>query len=344
MIKKILFPIVLIAILSSCSGGGTVLPSATGTRYEVLIVMDDNYWKAPSGRAVVGLINQSMPNMPQPEPMMDISQIKTSEFGDLLKPSRNILFVEIDPRFETPKIIFGKNTWSRPQAVVKIQAANDSAMEQLVKNDGQRILGYFLDSERERSILLGKNYINSKASNELEKMFGIQIDVPTELSKIHKTENFFWITNDHARIRKDLIVYSYPYTDKKMLTKEFLIARRDSVMKSNLPGEFKGSYIGTELKYDDPQFRAININNTYCAELSGLWKMINGGSMGGPFYSQTRIDEINQRVITVEGLVFAPGSKKRNHIRQLEAVVYTTLLPQEVNALKEVSVVANKQQ
>ena len=70
--------------------------------------------------------------------------------------------------------------------------------------------------------------------------------------------------------------------------------------------------------------------------------MFNGGSMGGPFYSHTRVDEINQRVITVEGFVFAPGTKKRNHIRQLEAAVYTVKLPQEINAIKEVSVVAEK--
>ena len=70
--------------------------------------------------------------------------------------------------------------------------------------------------------------------------------------------------------------------------------------------------------------------------------MMNGAAMGGPFYSHTRLDEINQRVITVEGFVFAPGTKKRNAIRQLEAAIYTMKLPQEINALKEVSVTAEK--
>ena len=72
--------------------------------------------------------------------------------------------------------------------------------------------------------------------------------------------------------------------------------------------------------------------------------MVNGGSMGGPFYSHTRLDEINQRVITVEGFVFAPGTKKRNHIRFLEAVLFTAKLPQDINSLKEVSVVADKKE
>ena len=70
--------------------------------------------------------------------------------------------------------------------------------------------------------------------------------------------------------------------------------------------------------------------------------MKNGASMGGPFYSHTRLDEINQRVITMEVFVFAPGKKKRNPIRQLEAVLFSAKLPQEINALNEVSVVAEK--
>lgn len=342
MIRNIIFPLLLSLVLISCGQSGVVLPSATGTRFEILIVMNDDDWKAPSGRAVVALFDQDMTYLPQPEPIMDISQLSFSEFSDLLKPSRNILLAETDPRFVQPKIIYGKNTWSQPQAVVRVQAANDSVMEQIFRKDGSKIVAYFLDSERERSIQLGKNYLNNKVMNEVEKLFGIKIDIPTELSNVVQKPDFYWITNDHARIRKDIVIYSYPYTDKKMLTPESLIATRDSIMKANLPGEFEGSYMGTELKHHTPEFRAVNKDNTYCAEITGLWRMFNGGSMGGPFFSHTRVDEINQRVITIEGFVFAPGSKKRNHIRQLEAVVYSAKLPQEINAINEVAVVAEK--
>jgi hypothetical protein len=103
-------------------------------------------------------------------------------------------------------------------------------------------------------------------------------------------------------------------------------------MKANVPGEFKGSYMGTEYKYHDPIFKEIWVNGGYCAELRGLWKVLNGGAMGGPFYSHTRLDEINQRVITIEGFVFAPGVKKRNPMRQLEAIIFSAKLPQEINA------------
>lgn len=342
MYKNFALTIVLSLILFSCGKSGVVLPSATGTRYEILVVMDQTAWKAPGGRALVALLDQDMKAMPQAEPVLSIMYCQPKDFGDILKPSRNILITEINPRFEIPKITYGRNTWSQPQSIVKIEVASDSALTVLLKESGNKVLDYFLTTERNRQIEIGKNYINHKAKNEIETIFGIQVDVPSELTKVTKRTDFYWITNDHHHTRKDMVIYSYPYRDKNTFTKEYLIAKRDSFMKANIPGEFEGSYMGTELVHYQPIFREINVNDTYCAELSGLWRMFNGGSMGGPFYSHTRVDEINQRVITVEGFVFAPGAKKRNHIRQLEAAIYTVKLPQEINAIKEVSVVADK--
>ena len=81
--------------------------------------------------------------------------------------------------------------------------------------------------------------------------------------------------------------------------------------------------------------KEIRVNKSYCAEVRGLWKMKNGGAMGGPFVSHTRLDEINHRMITIEGFVFAPGTKKRNPMRQLEAIIYSAKLPQEITERKE---------
>lgn len=342
MIKNLALTFSLAILLYACGNTGVILPSATGTRYEILVVMDEASWKAPSGRALVELLDQDMKALPQAEPVMSIIHCTRSQFGDILKPTRNILITEISARFDAPKITYARNTWSRPQSVVKIEAPNDSVFAETIRRVGDNILEYFLKTERTRQIELSKAYVNHKAIPQIEKIFGIQVDIPSELSKIVTGKDFFWATNNHHHIRKDMVIYSYPYTDKNTFTKEFLIGKRDSVMKANIPGEFEGSYMGTELKHYDPIFREINVNDTYCAELRGLWRMFNGGSMGGPFYSHTRLDEINQRVITVEGFVFAPATKKRNHIRQLEAAVYTVKLPQEINAIKEVSVVADK--
>ncbi len=339
--KFFVFIISLVA-LYSCTNSGNTLPSVNGSKYEILVVISDTAWKAPSGRALVDLLNRDMECLPQSEPVMAVSHCNRAGFSNFLKPSRNLLLCDISDKYTQPKITYTKNMFASPQSVVKITAPDDSSFTATVKEYGEQILGYFLLTERERQIAFNKDYTNESAKAEIEKLFGIQIDIPQGISKVTKGKDFYWITNDNPTTRQDIVIYSYPYKDKNTFTKEYLIAKRDSVMKANIPGELKDSYMGTETKYVSPVFKEIWVNKGYCAELKGLWRMMNGAAMGGPFYSHTRLDEINQRVITVEGFVFAPGTKKRNAIRQLEAAIYTMKLPQEINALKEVSVVATK--
>ena len=64
-------------------------------------------------------------------------------------------------------------------------------------------------------------------------------------------------------------------------------------------------------------------------ETRGLWKMLDGEAMGGPFVSLTRLDPVNGRVVTAEAFLFAAGQKKRNALRQIEAILYTLAMPNE---------------
>lgn len=339
---KIAILSITVVLLSSCMNSGRTLPAVSGTQFELLIVMNDTAWNAPVGREVKDLFTQETPALPQAEPLMNIHQCNHAEFTDVLKPSRNLLIVEIGDKYTQTKIKYGKDAWAYPQAVVKITAPDDTTLQASLKSYGKNIQDYFIKAERERYIEFSKSFVNEQAKAEIEKQFGIQINIPQGISKAKQNKDFYWITNDQPGVRQDIVIYSYPYNDKKLFTKESLIAKRDSVMKANIPGELKGSYMGTEVKYADPMFNEIWINEGYCAELRGLWRMMNGAAMGGPFYSQSRLDEVNQRVVTVDVFVFAPGKNKRNVIRQLEAIVYTTKMPHEINAIKEVSVVAEK--
>jgi len=51
--------------------------------------------------------------------------------------------------------------------------------------------------------------------------------------------------------------------------------------------------------------------------------------MGGPFVSHSRLDEKNNRVIVVEGFVYAPDKMKRTMLRRLEAALYTLEIAKE---------------
>lgn len=52
--------------------------------------------------------------------------------------------------------------------------------------------------------------------------------------------------------------------------------------------------------------------------------------MGGPFLLRAVVDEDAQRVIVTDGYVFYPSrEQKRNHIRSLEAIMYTLNLTEK---------------
>ncbi|MBR5470285.1 MAG: DUF4837 family protein [Paludibacteraceae bacterium] len=330
--RKIFYLVIIstLLIFTSCDSK-MILPNASGAVFEVLVVVDDSVWKAPEGKEVFELINADMLDVPQKEPMFKMSRVNHAEFDNLLRPARNILIVDVAPRYTQPKISFAHDRWARRQAVVTLTMPSKKGITELLEKNGEKIQNFFIKSERKTYQDYLKSSHNSQMESEAFKRFGIQILIPFEMTNYNYGENFMWISNGGVKARQDLVIYSYPYTDVKNLELNNLIHKRDSILKANIPGPDEGSYMGTELVYHTPSLNEIAINNAYCAEVHGLWKVMNGGLMGGPFVSHTRIDEINNRVITIEGFVFAPERDKRNYIRQLEAILYTVRMPQEVN-------------
>ena len=141
-----------------------------------------------------------------------------------------------------------------------------------------------------------------------------------------------WFCNDKGSLRRDLVVYSYPYYYEKDFTLEALNKERDNLLSQFITASVPGSYMGTEYKVFPPRMRYVeplekdstyDPSKFYGLEIRGLWKIYNGEAMGGPYVSLTRLDEKQQRIVTAEIFVFAPGQKKRNALRQAEAVLYS---------------------
>ncbi|HRS67976.1 MAG TPA: DUF4837 family protein [Paludibacteraceae bacterium] len=331
--KKIFLPLMVVALaLSSCGNSSVLLPNATGAAFEVLVVIDEKDWRSEGGKALFDVLAADMPCIPQAEPMFSISRVPQKEFDNLLRPTRNIVMVVIDStQYTKSSIKFIKNRWANSQAIVLITSDTPKSLANLLTSKGDAINNYFVEAERLRQIEYLKSNINNTALNKVYNKFGAQMAIPSSLNKYNEAPNFLWISNGSATARQDVIIYSYPYTDKKQLTKEALLTKRDSILKAHIPGSFKGSYMGTAYAYEPPVFREIWRNNSYCAEICGLWEMKHGEIMGGPFINHTRLDEINNRLISIEGFVFAPSRDKRNLIRQMEAMVYSFKMPQEVN-------------
>ncbi|MCQ2334459.1 MAG: DUF4837 family protein [Paludibacteraceae bacterium] len=337
--KKIGFILMMACVaLCGCKKAAGMKVTATGAIYEVLVVMNDNLWQGASGDSVRAYLEADMPCLPQMESYFTLSHTNVANYDDALKATRNILFVDVNPeRYTQSKITYKKDVYAHPQALALVTTPSVAEVAGFLGENGKAIQTFFLRQELERMASFYQKDYNASAMSAIQKKFGVSLSVPGDYQLIKEEEDFLWCCNDNGPKRKDVVIWSYPYVDKNQLTKEALCEKRDSVLK-RINAYVEGSYMGTEYNIFPPVMQTISMHNAYCAELRGLWKMKGGAAMGGPFVQHTRIDEINQRVITVETFVYAAGQKKRNVYRQAEAILYTLQLPQDVNTLRDINV------
>jgi hypothetical protein len=323
----------LVICMSACKGGPTV-SKATGSPGDLIVVMEKASWTGPAGLALKDLLSSDVPGLTQPEPVMNVSYTEPKHFDRMLQMVRNILVVEIDPTMYTKATMkYSEDRWARGQVILKLQAPDAASLELYITNNGKSIIDFFVKTELNRSIkLLDKTY-SSYAFNKVKEIFDVELKAPESMKYYKDTTDFFWTSNNSGEGRRDIIIYSFPYTDKNTFTKEYLLEKRDSVLKANIPGSFENSYMTTETRFG-VNYNPITVKGKYCAEIRGLWKMV-GDMMGGPFVSHARLDETNQRVVVVEGFVYAPEKDKRNLIRQVEASLYTLKLPGEFDQKSE---------
>lgn len=324
--------LMLLLFMGAC-GSGPVMRNATGFAYEIVVTMDKAAWDGPAGKAIKSELTSAVQGLPSAEPAFKVTYASPDHFDGLLTYVRNILIVKIDKSVYTKvSLSYDKDRWAKNQVVMTLTAPSAEAITEYVDANPRSISNFFTKVESKRTIgLLDKEY-SSVVMEHLKNAFDVSLKVPANMTYFRDTTGFFWASNNANTGRTDIVVYDFPYTDPNTFTGDFLIAKRDSVMKANMPGKFPNSYMSTnkELVTYTPE----TINGKYSGVLRGLWQM-EGDMMGGPFVSHARLDEKNNRVVVVEGFVYAPETDKRNFMRRIESALYTLRLPGESDLQEE---------
>ncbi len=322
--KKLLPALLILFIAVSCKNSQTVLlPAVTGNPGDVILVLNESNWKTAVGEEFRKILEADQVGLPQPEPLFNVTQIPHDAFGNVFKSQRNILVAKISPDFKEPKIIVQKDLWAKPQIVINIVANNDSSMVKLLRDNQLRLVNYLENMERDRLMNNYKKNQQYDLKQKIEKEHHITLTIPNGYKLAVDTTNFVWLNQDLGDVIQGVLIYYYPYTDPNTFSVDYLMKKRDEFVKKYVPGEIEGSYMTTEHVFK-PVLAEYKIKDLgIVAQLRGLWKMKNGISMGGPFVSLSAIDTQRDRVVTVEGFVFAPGKNKINLLRQVEAVVYS---------------------
>ena len=174
-----------------------LLPNASGLPYEMLVVIGDDQWERPLGRAVFGVLDTDVPGLPQSERSFRITRIAPSAFdSNMFRIMRNVILVDIQNIYTQPKFKFARNVYSYPQMVMTLQAPDEASLAAYVNENAQSILDFFTKAEMNREIENLREEHNLEVSRSANEILGVDVWVPWEVNKIKKGKDFLWASTD----------------------------------------------------------------------------------------------------------------------------------------------------
>jgi len=267
------------------------------------------------GDSIRKYLAAEFPELPQSEPVFSLQQVPPELFGSSIKEIRSIIFLKKGNN--KIKYLVDKN--ASPQLITVIEGKDKNALKELISKKGNDIFQKYYAFEIKN--MQERQKITLRDNSDVEKEFGITIDIPDFFILINHKKNFFWLRRDIKNGEEDIILYSVPFIDDIEQLKQRITKYRDSIGRLYIPGPTDSTYMKTTNGIS-PSQNLVKINGIDAIETRGLWDMKND-FMGGPYLNYAIIDNKNKKIIVAEGFVYAPSLDKRNYMIQLEAILKT---------------------
>lgn len=326
-LQSTLIAIIGLTLFTGCNGkkksktGG--LFGVTGTPMEMVAVIPVDI-DTPSLRdSIKATFGRPLPILPSEEPMVSAMTTNESNFSQMFKSMRNVLYVSIDSTLYTrPSVGIARDQYANGQLIIHAKAESVEGFYHLLRERGEYLTNLIHQEELGRvSAEFETTYSSALAKTVEETIGGWTIHVSNLTKYTNTATNFVWASDQGLKGRTDFRIYTYPYKGAESLTPSHIIVMRDSVLQKNVKGQYEGSYMTTE-KRVDPRVRKFEYKGIERIELRGLWAMV-GDMMGGPYVLHAVLDEARGRVIVAEMAIFNPSGKKKNLMIYAESQLYT---------------------
>lgn len=335
-------------ILFGCGSDLTredLLPNATGTHGQVILLMDDDLWNGSLGEAVMYHLDQNAkgPYL-RPEPMFDVVRKKPEDLDHLSQLNRLILkvMVDFDSTYKETAIIEKNNYFAKGQLFIIVKDSDPERLYSYIVNEFAYVVNLFNKFEED---ILKREYIskpNKALKQSAENKFGISISVPEQSEIRVDSADFIWVKRDRSKqimanassapgsdtywIQQGILIWSKPYLDTSQLTVSGVLRDRDTMLKYHVPGKLNGSYMATEYdEYYKPEGKIVKFKGAYAVEIRGLWRHAGNPDAfgGGPFVQYTIHHEARKSVVTICVYIYGPKYDKREYIREADAMIQT---------------------
>ena len=300
---------------SSTDDGGAYAKSA-GRPNALTIVIDNHLWEGAVGEALRKELAASVKGLPQEEPLFTIRQMPPTAFKGFASRSR--LFLKIN-KGKTINYETYKNKYARPQTGIEIWGNTDDKIIEVFNEHSDEIIKKFKKTEIITKQLRIKNPLNIDG---LKEKLGISISVPGVFRVAKATDDSYWIRKKLSNGTMDIIAYEVPmdfFNDSLSLAQN-VIRVRDSIGGNKVVVDEGGKFI-TEEAYA-PYLKETTFKGKKAYETRGTWEVKNKW-MAGPFLNYLIKDSSNNRLLVLEGFVFAPSVNKRDYMLELEALLNT---------------------
>lgn len=332
--------------LNACNNEPTteLLPDAVGNVGDIMVVADEAFWKSDAGKRFKKIFNADLYGMPQAEPSFNVVYLPVEQFHGFAEKYRNVIFVgfanDASTTSEYVKKSLGEqgaakvladttkyfylreNLKAKNQMLMFCYAPNPTVLINRFEKEASNLRDFFnrLETKRtaERLERLPKN-LNSY--QKVKNKFGFSLNIPEAYRIRIDSANFVWLARDDKEKSLNLLLFTFEYNGKADFEPENLNHLRDSITKVLVPGPTAGSYMATETEVPVLATEK-SFNGKYMLDLRGLWKVEND-FMGGPMFHQAVYQANTNTVIHAVGFVYFPNSKKREWLRELEALFAT---------------------
>ena len=309
-------------ISASCKDSGmlSLMPQSNGKCGEVVVVMKEQPWQSEIGDTIQTWLRQEVAVLPQYEPMLKVIYVKPSAYSQLFQKTRNVIFTDINPENKKTEISIETNKFAAPQLYITIKANSDSTFLQTWYKVEQFVLDTIVKAEQSRLLAGFSRSHNIEIEEKLRKRHGVNIVMPSAGFNLDvDSSHFAWISKETNSSSQGLLLFDFEYLGPEDFNIQNMIRRFDSVLCLNVPGPATGSYMAIEKKVP-PMKKEYSRNGNYVCELRGLWET-EGDFMGGPFVSQSMVDTINNRFVTIFSYVYGGKKDKKIMLWQLEAIM-----------------------
>lgn len=319
--KIVLCFFVILGVSIACKDEGKLdyLPDSVGAMNTLTVVINNELWKSNVGDAIRENYTAAAQGLTWDEALFSITQIPPQIFSGSIRNTSSVLFV-MEDSLNVAHI--KSNMYAKPQKVGVIKGRNKQEIIDNIVKTAPEFIKDFKTLEIAKAQKRFEKSLNKEKA--LEEKFDISMKIPSIYRVGREEDNFVWIDRQIQKGNMNIIAYTMPWDSFKNDSTfvQDIIKMRDSIGNTFIHGEDvpgKNNHMITEKAFS-PYVFPTEVSGKKAAEVRGIWEM-SAYPMAGPYLTYIINDKENNRKLVLEGFVFAPATKKRDYMFELEAIL-----------------------